>query len=81
MLHGLLNDVDIQTIQAPANADALNADALIVSNALSVAETPKTVIVVGTDTDLLVMLVHLSAPNMDLYMLCSRNLFILYTVA
>ena len=76
MFYGLLNDVDIQTIQAPADADAL-----IVSNALSVAETPKTVIVVGTDTDLLVMLVHLSAPSMDLYMLCSRNPFILYTVA
>ena len=55
----MFNDVDIQTIQAPADADA--------SNALSVAETPKTVIVVGTDTDLLVMLVHLSAPNIDLY--------------
>ena len=76
MLNGLLNDVDIQTIQAPADADAL-----IVSTALSVAETPKTVIVVGTDTDLLVMLVHLSAPNMDLYILFSRNPFILYTVA
>ena len=45
------------------------ADVLIVSNALPEAETPKTVIVVGTDTDLLVMLVDLSAPNMDLYML------------
>ena len=76
MLNGLLNDVDIQTIQPPADADAL-----IVSNALSVAETPKTVIVVGTDTDVLVMMVHLSAPNMDLCMLCSRNPFILYTVA
>ena len=72
MLNDLLNDVDIQTIQAPAYADAL-----IVSNALSVAETPKTMIVVGTDKDLLVMMVHLSAPNMDLYMLCSRNPFIL----
>ena len=48
MLNGLLNDVVIQTIQAPADADAL-----IVSTALSV-------IVVGTDTDLLVMLVHLT---------------------
>ena len=76
MLNGLLNDVDIQTIQPPADADAL-----IVSNALSVAETPKTVIVVGTDTDVLVMMVHLSAPSMDLCMLCSRNPFILYTVA
>ena len=34
MLNSLLNDVDIQTIQAPADADAL-----IVSNALSVAES------------------------------------------
>ena len=71
----MLNDVGIQTIQAPADADAL-----IVSTALSVAETPKTVIVVGTDTGLLVMLVHLSAPNMDLYMLCSRNPFILHGI-
>ena len=56
MLNGLLNDVGIQTIQAPADADAL-----IVSTALSVAESSKTVIVVGADTDLLVMLVALSA--------------------
>ena len=72
MLNGLLNDVDVQTSQSPAHADTL-----IVSTALSVAESPKTVIVVGTDTDLLVMLVHLSAPNMDLHMICSRNPFIL----
>ena len=37
-------------------------------------------IVVETDTDLLVMLVALSASNMDLYMLCSRNPFILYSI-
>ena len=71
----MLNDVGIQTVQAPADADAL-----IVSTALAVAETPKTVIVVGTDTGLLVMLVPLSAPNMDLYMLCSRNPFILHSI-
>ena len=39
--------------------------------------SPKTVIVVGTDTDLLVMLVALSVHNMDLF---SRNPFILYSI-
>ena len=62
MLNGLLNDVGIQTIQAPADADAL-----IVSNALFVAESQDCDCIVETDTDLFVMLVALSAPNMDLY--------------
>ena len=37
-------------------------------------------VVVGTDTDLLVMLVTLATANMDLYMLCSKNPTTLYRV-
>ena len=75
MLSGLLNQAGIQVKQAQADADAL-----IVSTALSLAAPGKPVVVVGTDTDLLVMLVTLATTNMDLYMLCCKNPTTLYRV-
>ncbi|KAK3895922.1 hypothetical protein Pcinc_000395 [Petrolisthes cinctipes] len=65
----------IQMKQAQAGADAL-----IVSTALSLTASGKPVVVVGTDTDLLVMLVTLATANMDLYMLCCKNPTTLYRV-
>ena len=54
-------------------ADA-DADRLIVSTALAVADAEQTsVTVVGTDTDLLVMLVARASNSTDVYMLCRSN--------
>ncbi|KAK3894781.1 hypothetical protein Pcinc_001503 [Petrolisthes cinctipes] len=75
MLSGLLNEAGIQMKQAQADTDAL-----IVSTALSLTASGKPVVVVGTDTDLLVMLVTLATVNMDLYMLCCKNPTTLYRV-
>ena len=75
MLIDLLNQADIQVKQAQADADAL-----IVSTALSLAVSGKTVVVVGTDTDLLVMMVSQAITNMDLYMLCCKNPTTLYRI-
>lgn len=75
MLSDLLNQAGVQVKQAQADADAL-----IVSTALSLAESGKPVVVVGTDTDLLVMLVAQATPNMDLYMLCCKNPTTVYRV-
>ena len=75
MLTGILIQVGIQVKQAEADADSL-----IVSTALSLAECGKPVVVVGTDTDLLVMLVTLASTKVDMYMLCCKNPTALYRV-
>jgi len=52
-----------------------DADWLIVSTAMSVAGSENSpVVVVGTDTDLLVMMIAQATPIMDLYMLFGQNL-------
>ena len=61
--------------------DPADADHLIVSTALTLAQTErKTVIVVGTDTDLLVMLIYQSSSDMDIHMVCHRNTLQLYNI-
>ena len=37
-------------------------------------------VVVGTDTDLLVVMVSLASEHMDLYMFCGRNSIMLYRI-
>jgi len=60
-------------------ADA-DADTLIVSTALALAGSSKPVIVVSTDTDILVMLVTQVVLNIDLHMLCQKNPTMLYNI-
>jgi len=55
------------------------ADSLIVSTALALAHSSKPVVVVSTDTDILVMLVTQRVLNMDLHMLCQKNPTIKYS--
>ena len=58
-----------------------DADTLIISTALRLAEkTEVPVIVVGTDTDLLVMLVARATSSTDIYMLCCSNPTTLYNI-
>ena len=59
--------------------DPVDADRLIVSTVLTLAQTErKPVFVVGTDTDLLVMLISRSSSDTDIHMLCHRNILQLY---
>ena len=61
--------------------DPADADHLIVSTALTLAQPErKPVFVVGTDTDLLVMLISRSSSDTDIHMLCHRNLLQLYNI-
>ena len=61
-------------------ADA-DADRLIVTTALAVADTELTsVTVVGTDTDLLVMLVAQASSSADMYMLCRSNPITVFSI-
>ena len=54
--------------------DPADADHLIVSTALTLSQTEmKPVVVVGTDTDVLVMLISQSFSDMDIHTLCHRN--------
>lgn len=75
MLRDLMNEAGVHVKQAQADADAL-----IVSTARFLAESGKPVVVVGTDTDLLVMLVAQATTNMDLYMMCTTNPITVYRV-
>ena len=68
MLSAIMSQSGILTKQAKANADAM-----IVLTALTLAESGKPVIAVGTDTDILVMLVARATTNMDVHMLCRKN--------
>ena len=66
----------IRVIQAEADADTL-----IVSTGLTVAETEKVpVVVVGTDIDLLAMLVVRASLAIDTYMKCCSNPAIVFLV-
>jgi len=69
------NDQFIKTRQAAADADRL-----IVETALSKSGYSHPVVVIGTDTDLLVMLISLAPPDCDMYMLCSTNPIALYNI-
>ena len=61
--------------------DPADADHLIVSTALTLAQTErKPVVVAGTDTDLLAMLISQCSSDMDIHMLCCRNHLQLYTI-
>ena len=54
--------------------DPADADHLSVSTALTLEQTErKPVVVVGTDTDVLVMLIYQSPSDMDIHTLCHRN--------
>ncbi|KAG0710803.1 hypothetical protein GWK47_022052 [Chionoecetes opilio] len=75
MLSDIMHQSGILVKQVMADADAL-----IVSIALSLADSGKPVVVVGTDTDILVMLVAQATTNMDVYMLCRKNPTTLYRV-
>lgn len=58
-----------------------DADTLIVSTALTTAESEELpAIVVGTDTDLLVMLVAQATPSTAMYMLCRSSPTTLYNI-
>lgn len=67
-----LYNAGINVEQAPADADTL-----IVSTALKLADGEHTITVVGTDTDLLVMMVARAPPEASLYMIqpgtCGRQ--------
>lgn len=75
MLVQKFNDKFIKTRQAAADADRL-----IVQTALSESGYSHPVVVIGTDTDLLVMLISLAPPDCDRYMLCSTNPIALYNI-
>ena len=61
--------------------DPADADILIVSTALTLAKTERRpVVVVGTDIDLLVMLISQSSSDMGIHMLCHRNPLQLYNI-
>ena len=58
-----------------------DADWLIVSTAMDTAKAEKVpIVVVGTDTDLLVMLVAQATRDMDLHMLFGRNALQRYSI-
>ena len=57
-----------------------DADSLIVSTALLLQNQAKPVIVVGTDTDILVMLISIAPHNANIYMLCSVNPIQLFNI-
>ena len=58
-----------------------DADWLIVSTAMEAAQTHNIlIVVVGTDTDLLVMMVAQASPDIDLYMLCGWNPMQIYSI-
>ena len=61
--------------------DPADAHHIVVSTALTLAQTErKPVVVVGTDIDLLVMLISPSSSNMGIHMLCHRNPLQLYNI-
>lgn len=76
-LTDILQEEGLQVEQAKADADSL-----IVSTAIQTAKknTGRPVVVVGTDTDFLVMLVAQATPELDLYMLCSHKPKTIYRI-
>ncbi|KAG1690321.1 hypothetical protein GQR58_007650 [Nymphon striatum] len=75
MLVQKFKDKFIKTRQATADADRF-----IVETALSESGNSHSVVVIGTDTDLLVMLISLAPPDCGMYMLCSTNPIALYNI-
>ena len=72
---------DLRRAGVLVKQDPVDADHLIVSTALTLAQTErKAVFVVGTDTDLLVMLISRSSSDTDIHMLCHRNILQLYNI-
>ncbi len=72
---------ELQRVGVLVKQDPAAADLLIVSTALTLAQTErKPVIVVGTDIDLLVMSIYQSPSDMDIHMLCHRNHLQLYNI-
>ena len=70
---------DLRRAGVLVKQDPVDADHLIVSTALTLAQTErKPVFVVGTGTDLLVMLISRSSSDTDIHMLCHRNILQLY---
>ena len=59
-----------------------DADALIVSTALQTAGTTRTsVVVVGNDTDLMVMLIFQADPSYDIFLMVETNPPLFYTIS
>ena len=72
---------ELQRAGVLVKQDPADADHIIVSTALTLAQTErKPVVVVGTDTDLLEMLISKSPSDMAINMLCHRNLLQLYNI-
>ena len=72
---------ELQRARVFVEQDPADADLLIVSRALTLAQTVrKPVVVVGTDIDLLVMLIYRSSSDMGIHMLCHRNPRQLYNI-
>ena len=73
---------DLKHADVIVKQDRVDADHLIVSTALTLAQTErKSVVVVGTDTDLLVMLISQCSSDMDIHTLCHPNPDQFYTIA
>ncbi len=71
-----MRSAGIRVEQATADADTL-----IVSTALTVADAAEqSVVVVGTDTDILVMLVARASSKLSMYMLCRSNPMTMYNI-
>ena len=73
---------ELQRVRVLVKQDHADADHLIVYTALTtLAQTKrKPVVVVGTDTDLVVMFISQSSSNMDIHVLCHRNPLQLYNI-
>ena len=79
-----LNDkltTELQRAGVLVKQDTADADHIIVSTALTLAQTErKPVVAVGTDTDLLVMLTSQSSSDMDIHMLCHKTPLQVYNI-
>lgn len=73
---------DLRSIGISVKQAESDAVVLIVSTALAMSEpnNDRPVVVVGTDTDLLAMLVARASSSMDVFMLCHRNPVTLYSI-
>ena len=70
---------ELQRAGVLVKQDPADADLLIVSTALTLAQTERKP-VVDTDTNLLVMLIFQSSSDMGIHMLCHRNPLPLYNI-
>ena len=73
--------LELQHIGINCKQHESDADHLIISTAMEIAGlNPKPIVVVGTDTDLLVMLVAQCLPNMNIFMLFQHSPAIMYNI-